>query len=68
MQEPLPPAALQEDRRRRALVAEREEPGLRHNISDALDPAEVHVTLRFPPDGLQRPSLHLRWGSRCGNV
>lgn len=45
MQEPLPPATVQENRRGRFMVEEREKSGLCHHIPDALDFAEIHAAL-----------------------
>lgn len=68
LQESLPAAAVQEDRRRRVALAEREESGLRHHLPDTLYPAALHAQVRHAVTGLQRPSLHLRRRARRGRV
>ena len=44
--EPLPDAAVPEDRRRGVAVTEREGPGLRHHLPDALDSPALHAAVR----------------------
>ena len=53
--------------RRCFVVPEREEPGLRGDIPDALHSAALYAALRHAAAGLQRSSLHLRWLARGGN-
>lgn len=65
LQESLPAGHLQEDRRRCADVPEREKPRLRHNLPNAQYTSAVHAEVWSSAIGLQRSSLHLRWGSLC---
>jgi hypothetical protein len=68
VQESLPAAALQEDRRSRSLVTEREEPRLCHHLPDSFHPSEVHAQIRHAAARLQRSPLHIRRRARCRNA
>lgn len=52
MQEPLPAASVQEDRRGPLVVAERAESQLRCHLPDSLDPAALHASIRLLAAGL----------------
>lgn len=64
MQGPLPPAAVPQGGRRRALVPQRAQPGLHRHLPDAQHPAAVHAALRDAAARLQRPSVRVRWRAR----
>ena len=68
LQEPLPAAAVQEDRRCRIVVKERKKPPVHNYFPNTFHIAEVHAAVWVPPIGLQRSSLYLRWGSSSWHI